>query len=227
MASRVLPNHLDIRLSKQEKLYKNRIKIVTFICDKFQLIKNNIDKKILTLYKNKNAMERDLRISTKEEIIFLWAKIQNLADMEIRQKTNKNLQKYLRNKLGISVIPSTIITYEHHPYLQLKETRELCKKLASVILGRENGEIIGRALKLIPLKPKSIADILCNTNRKAQLKIYRCAGEPWCKNKIHFSKDLKDMGHMFTQIGVTNAKTVPWSIYKNEYILLENGCVTY
>ena len=29
------------------------------------------------------------------------------------------------------------------------------------------------------------------------------------------------MGHMFTQIGVTNAKTVPWSIYKNEYILLE------
>ena len=125
------------------------------------------------------------------------------------------------------MIPSTIITYEHHPYLQLRETRELCKKLASVILGRENGEIIGRALKLIPLRPRSIADILCNTNRKAQLKIYKCAGEPWCTNKIHFSKDLKDMGHMFTQIGVKFQNSPLEHIQKNEYILLEKWCVTY
>ena len=174
----------------------NKIKKIQFKCNNFVFIQTNL-KRIFTR-------------GTKEETLFLWTKIQTLTDRDLRHKINKKYAKILFTKFGLSYLPVPILTIEYTPFWGNRIFKKLCSSITKRIFKTNIAILLNKALKIIPTKPKSIMQILSNTMKKTHQRSFQCAGHPWCTAESHFTKDLKELGGLYSKVGAKNANTVPW-----------------
>ena len=106
-------------------------------------------------------------------------------------------------------LPYPCITFPYSKQLNLYRIRSLCFALTTNTFDHDIANYLNNSLQYIPKNLRSIKKILTNTKKINNLAHFQCAGEPWCHNNQHFSKDLKDMGKEFTAVGTINANYVP------------------
>ena len=117
--SKIIPEGTCKTLKDLEAALKsNRVKQVQFRCNNFTFIKENIDTRLSSLLKTNNDLKRVMSRGTKEEVLFLWAKIQNLKERDLRQKINKKYSKILNNKFGLPHLPMPILTINYSPFVR-------------------------------------------------------------------------------------------------------------
>ena len=207
--SALYPRARGILEGLREKFKRNKIRKVIFQCNKTKYVKNNIDKRIFALATKGKGMDRELRYASREELLFVWAKTTDLQDSTLRKKALLKLQKHTLRCFSLDVLPTPNITFSFDSTIDTCTTKYLCRRLTTRTLEADTAAYINKNLRIIPTKQKSIAGWLVNTKRITRQSVFTCAGQPWCRDGEHFSKDLKDMGEIFTQVGDVSAHYVP------------------
>jgi hypothetical protein len=208
-SSQILPNKRGYTLTLEAlrpKLERNKIKTLTLVCNKMNHMKNNPDKFIAQLIKSKTK-KRELKYTNKNDLLLIWSKIASMKNINEKrialQKINRTILHNFNTRL-----PYPCITFPFSKHLDLFKIKKLCFTLTTATLHPDTAQYINKSMQHIPKKLRSIKDILTNGKKIQRQAQFYCAGKPWC-NDLHFSKDLKDMGESFTQIGTVNANYIP------------------
>ena len=174
-----------------------------------QFIHNNIDTSIEKLVKTPSHLDHVLKYGSKSDVLYIWSRIYTLKEWNQQRSAFSNLRKYILLKFGTPKLPRPYTLYQHNINTDKHFLKNTCKIITTKCLRRDIAREINNSFKIIPMKSKSIANILVNVKKVTRQTVFKCAGPPWCNKDTHFTSDLADMKGSFGKIGRENSKLVP------------------
>src|SRR3954466_15905871 len=96
-------------------------------CNKSNNFKNNI------LRLQNDRIRRELTYDNGRNVLYLWAKIQNITNWKLKRVVLNKIGKYLKNFFYASRLPSPIITFEYTTNTNLSYAKQGCKYATSKV----------------------------------------------------------------------------------------------
>jgi hypothetical protein len=153
------------------RIKTSKFKCITFKCNKSENMRNNIDESILRLQKNDTHIRRELTYDNGRNVLYLWAKIQNLTNWKLKRIALNKIGKYLKKFFYSTRLPSPINIFEYTSNTNISYARQVCRYATSKVLHREIAYEINKSIKFIPRRGKSIAECLVNAKELPEMSI--------------------------------------------------------
>ena len=113
------------------RIKTNKFKCITFKCNKSGNFKNNMDENILRLQKNDTHIRRELTYDNGRNVLYLWAKIQNITNWKLKRVVLNKIGKYLKKFFYSTRLPSPILPFEYTRNTNLSYAKQVCKYATS------------------------------------------------------------------------------------------------